>query len=85
MEKRSREGDRPVTENPMTPRESLSNTGHLKPCVKPRGPPRKPKYDLVTDSELVPRGKGEKNPYEGSEIEPATLSLIHISEPTRPY
>ncbi len=31
------------------------------------GPSSKAKYSLVTDSELVPRGKGEKNPCEGSE------------------
>jgi hypothetical protein len=29
----------------------------------------------MTDSEPVPRGKGEKNPSEGSEIEPETSSL----------
>ena len=34
------------------------------------GPPSKPKYSCVTDSELVPWGKGEKNPDEGSEIDP---------------
>ena len=37
--------------------------GHVKSRVNLRGPPRKAKYYLVTDSELVPRGKGEKNPY----------------------
>ncbi len=40
-----------------------------------RGPPRKAKYYCVTDSETVPRGKGEKNPGEGSEIEHETVSL----------
>lgn len=40
-----------------------------------RGPPRKAKYSLVTDSEPVPRGKGEKNPCEGSEIVPETVCL----------
>ena len=39
------------------------------------GPPGKAKYSLVTDSELVPRGKGEKNPGEGSEIVSETISL----------
>jgi hypothetical protein len=29
----------------------------------------------MTDSEQVPRGKGEKHPGEGSEIEPETVSL----------
>ena len=33
------------------------------------GPSGKAKYSHVTDSELVPWGKGEKNPDEGSEID----------------
>ena len=33
------------------------------------GPPSKPKYSSVTDSEPVPWGKGEKNPDKGSEID----------------
>jgi hypothetical protein len=33
------------------------------------GPSSKAKYYLLTDSERVPRGKGEKNPDEGSEID----------------
>jgi hypothetical protein len=32
----------------------LSTTGHGKPGRKLRGPPRKAKYFLMTDSELVP-------------------------------
>jgi len=40
-----------------------------------RRPRRKAKYYLVTDSEQVPRGKGEKNRCERSEIEPETASL----------
>ena len=39
------------------------------------GPSGKAKYSLVTDSEQVPRGKGEKNPGEGSEIVPETACL----------
>ena len=34
------------------------------------GPPSKPNDSWVTDSELVQGGKGEKNPDEGSEIDP---------------
>lgn len=30
--------------------------------MKIRGPPWKAKYDLMIDSEIVPRGKFEKNP-----------------------
>ena len=39
------------------------------------GPPDKAKYSLATDSELVPRGKGEKHPGKGSEIVPETVRL----------
>jgi len=45
----------------------LSTTGHLESCGNLRGPSRKAKHYLLTDSELVPRGKGEKNPDEGNE------------------
>jgi hypothetical protein len=38
---------------------------HVKFHVNQRGPPRKAKYDCVSDSEQVPRGKGEKNPGRG--------------------
>ena len=31
-----------------------SKTGHVKSCLNMGGPPSKPKYSLVTDSELVP-------------------------------
>ena len=41
----------------------------------PGGPPSKAKYVLATDSEPVPRGKGEKHPGEGSEIVPETVRL----------
>ena len=52
-----------------------SKTGHVEPCLNLGGPSSKAKYYSVTDSESVPRGKGEKNPGEGSEIEPETIHL----------
>ena len=52
-----------------------SRTGHVKPCLNMGGPSSKAKYYLPTDSELVPWGKGEKNPGEGSEIEPKTVCI----------
>ena len=52
-----------------------SSTGHVESCMKLGGPSSKAKYGLVTDSEQVPRGKGEKNPVEGSEIESETMCL----------
>jgi hypothetical protein len=39
------------------------------------GPSSKAKYYSATDSEQVPRGKGEKHPGEGSEIVPETVRL----------
>ena len=75
METRSREGERPVTENQSHPREFLSSASHVKRRVNPRGPPRKAKYYPATDSEPVPRGKGEKNRCERSETEPETVCL----------
>ena len=53
----------------------MSKAGHVKSCSNTGGPPSKPKYSSVTDSELVPWGKGEKNPVEGSEIDPETERL----------
>ena len=43
--------------------------GHVKSCLNLGGPPSKPKYSSMTDSEQVPWGKGEKYPNEGSEID----------------
>ena len=39
----------------------------MKPGLNLGGPPSKAKHSSMTDSEPVPRGKGEKNPDEGSE------------------
>ena len=45
------------------------------------GPSSKAKYSLPTDSELVPWGKGEKNPGEGSEIEPEIMCIQAVGAP----
>ena len=42
-----------------------SSARHVKSRMKERGPSRKAKYYLVTDSEEVPWGKGEKDPGRG--------------------
>ena len=49
--------------------------GHEESHVNQRGPPRKAKYYCVTDSEPVPRGKGEKYRFERSEIVPEIMCL----------
>ena len=58
--------------------------GHVKSRVNLRGPPRKAKYSWVTDSEVVPRGKGEKEPLEGSEIEHETVNWQAVGGVTWP-
>ena len=64
-------GESPVYENLYCVKSS--RTGHEKPCLNMGGPSSKAKYYHMTDSEPVPWGKGEKNPCEGSEIDPETL------------
>ena len=63
--KYTEEGESPVIEILRTPLGILSTARHVEPCRKQRGPSRKAKYSLVTDSEQVPWGKGEKNPGRG--------------------
>jgi hypothetical protein len=75
MESRSTEGERPVTENRTPPRDSLSNAIHVKLRMNLCRPRHKAKYSPVTDSEQVPRGKGEKIRRERSEIVPETTYL----------
>ena len=48
---------------------------HVKLRMNLRRPRRKPKYSLATDSGQVPRGKGEKNRCERSEIVPEMMCL----------
>jgi hypothetical protein len=62
MESRSLEGERPVSENRKSPSGTLSNAMHVKLRVNPSRPRDKAKYNLVTDSGQVPRGKGETEP-----------------------
>ena len=65
MESETIVGESPVNEIKRTLWGILSTTDHVELCWNPRGPSRKAKYSLVTDSEQVPRGKGEKNPGRG--------------------
>ena len=75
METSTIQGDSPVCEMESFEDGYLSRAGHVKPGLNLGGPPSKAKYSLMTDSEPVPRGKGEKNPCKGSEIEPEISSL----------
>ena len=62
MERPYIEGEIPVAEIRTSPRSIQSSTGHVKPGVNMCRPLHKAKYTMSTDSEQVPRGKGEKNP-----------------------
>ena len=66
-------GDSPVYENLYMMKSSRS--GHVISWLNMGGPSSKAKYSQMTDSELVPWGKGEKNPCEGSEIDPETVYI----------
>lgn len=54
LEKPAREGNSPVSEICLTQYSILSTAAHAKCRRNPRGPSRKAKYSLVTDSEPVP-------------------------------
>ena len=69
------DGDSPVQARSVIDSGILSSAGHVKPCMNPAGPSAKAKYSWETDSEPVPWGKGEKNPEQGSEIDPETIRL----------
>jgi hypothetical protein len=62
MEWPARDGDSPVIEIRADLSRYPSIAGHVQSGENPRGPSRKAKYYWLTDSEQVPRGKGEKNP-----------------------
>ena len=65
MEYYAKVGESPVIESNNIRNCIPSKKGHVKSLLKLRGPPRKTKYYWITDSEIVPRGKGEKNPGRG--------------------
>ena len=54
LERLTKEGDSPVDENNLAHDGILSIAGHVVSGVKLGGPPSKAKYELLTDSELVP-------------------------------
>ena len=58
-------GDSPVDEIESPRGEHPSTAGHVQSGGNLGGPSSKAKHYSLTDSELVPRGKGEKNPGRG--------------------
>ena len=78
-----------MRENSKPSRGIPSSTVHVKLCANLSGPPDKAKYSLATDSEQVPRGKGEKNRFERSEIVPEIMCLqgvkVRLSDDGVPF
>jgi len=72
VESQAKEGDSPVGTQFWSRRFSLMSKTRFLSCWNQGGPPSKPKYILVIDSEQVPWGKGEKDPYLGSEKDSET-------------
>ena len=63
-------GDSPFQVRFMILSSILSIAEHEEFRMNQPGPSGKAKYSIETDSEPVPWGKGEKNPEQGSEIDP---------------
>ena len=62
MERPAIDGDSPVIEIESDRSRYPSTAGHVQSGGNLGRPFSKAKYSSLTDSELVPRGKGEKNP-----------------------
>ena len=62
------EGESPVGGKESSPVRHLSRAEHVKVGSNLRGPSRKAKYSLVTDSAQVARAKGGKNPDKGRTV-----------------
>ena len=57
------------------PERYLSRSGHVEPRLNLRGPSRKAKYSLMTDSELSRVTERWEEPLLGEECEPETMRL----------
>ena len=78
LESSTVEGDSPVRVGGGPPAEFLSRAGHVEAGSKRRGPSRKAKYSLATDS--VPSSASERweEPLSGEDSEPETTCLQAI-------
>ena len=65
----------PYTAVELTPGGYLSRSGHVEPGLNLRGPSRKAKYSLMTDSELSSVSERWEEPLLGEDTEPETVCL----------
>ena len=75
QESRTTEGDSPVSESESSLEGYLSRSGHVEPRLKLRGPSRKAKYSLMTDSEPSRATERWEEPLLGEDSEPETMCL----------
>src|SRR3970040_222333 len=69
------EGDSPVRDSSASPGGYLSRSGHVESRLNLRGPSRKAKYSLTTDSELSRATERWEEPLLGEDTEPETMCL----------
>jgi hypothetical protein len=69
------EGESPVGQRPTEMRRHLSKTEHVKVGPNRRGPSRKAKYSLATDSEPSSASERWEEPRQGEDSEPETTCL----------
>ena len=78
MEWPARDGDSPVIEIEADRSRYPSIAGHVQSGENPRGPSRKAKYYLTTDSELSRATERWEEPLLGEDSEPETMCLQAI-------
>jgi len=75
LERATPAGDSPVRDKRHTPVRHLSTARHVKAGPNLRGPSRKAKYSLATDSEPSSASERWEEPLEGEYTEPETTCL----------
>ena len=65
----------PYAKTVQPPEGYLSRSGHVESRLNPRGPSRKAKYSLTTDSELSRATERWEEPLLGEDTEPETMCL----------
>ena len=75
LESRAIAGDSPVRVSESPLERYLSRSGHVEPRLNLRGPSRKAKYCLTTDSELSRVTERWEEPPLGEDTEPETMCL----------
>src|SRR5262245_52971127 len=76
-------GDSPVRDWKYPPVGYLSRAGHVEAGLNLRGPSRKAKYSLATDSEPSSASERWEEPLLGEDSEPETIRLQAIRGPCR--